>query len=256
MQSCSVVTEYLQQDAPEGSCEYLELQSCNDLETDEALPPTMTSCWRTVKEACGIIQLLYDKFCGNEIFEEVWKDSLFVQSGSLLRSLLFSIKHMGAYAAVYPAYQSFCRAALSSDKANINQIVTTWHHEHLALVAERKENMSIARRSAGLPYLILAVVSVETSQQLSSSTQVSHLFKDGVETSCRPILFYTMRKLFDFARSPLKVSDIEQNLTDVPQVHAHNMLRVLFRDSQMDCEITSWKEEGLLLCFESFQSKR
>lgn len=48
------------------------------------------------------------------------------ESGRLLRTLLTSIRHRGAFSAVYPTYVSLCARLLSSQDPELNSLPRQW----------------------------------------------------------------------------------------------------------------------------------
>lgn len=96
-------------------------------------------------------------------------------------------------------------------------------------------NVSITRRSAGLPLCILAVVGSEKSTR-------------------KPLLDKTMKRLFNIAETIPPV-DADQRI-DLPQVHAYNVLRTIFMDAKLAERVLEYAAQGFSLAISGFSSNR
>ena len=244
MQVCDAVVSYLTHEAPEGSLAYLEVVD-DDNENNFSGLSKMSTCWRTVKEVCSVLNLLFER---TVLIEQ----SLAVarQAGVLLLSLLHSLRHMGALAAVGAAFKTFCKNILKSNSESNRNMLLNWHREHLGNI-DRKTSSTITRRSAGVPYVVSAVLTAEVSQHVTGA-----LIKSNPNSTARPILTETMNQLFNLARRAITPVEVSENRMDLPQVHAHNILAVLIRDRELGVDLDGWIEEAFILAFQSTQSPR
>jgi len=96
--------------------------------------------------------------------------------------------------------------------------------------------VSITRRSAGLPYAIMAITASEPSNLTTPKT----LLPKAITT------------LIGIAQSPL-ASDYDQRL-DIPQVHAYNILRAMFRTASLSTHVLPFLADGIMLALTGFQS--
>jgi len=103
-----------------------------------------------------------------------------------------------------------------------------------------RTNVSVTRRSAGLPYTVVALLRVETAR--TSTNTVRRLAPMAVAA------------LLDVARAPLP-TDYDERL-DLPQVHAYNVLRALFRDAALAPAMLPHVPEGLELALDGYESAR
>jgi hypothetical protein len=75
------------------------------------------------------------------------------------------------------------------------------------------------------------------------------------ETSSRKsMLHLAMRKLIDIAS--VVVSPDANQTVDTPQVHAYNIMRVIFMDSKLGHEAIIFAEDGFHLAIGGFSSPR
>ncbi|KAK9692472.1 hypothetical protein K7432_014313 [Basidiobolus ranarum] len=194
----------------------------------------LSYCWRAVKEASTLLGVLLSRAPlndGNSDTLPVMSYEHVIQGGNLLRTLLTSIRHRGAFSAVYPGYIAVCSRLLTAPDSDHSAVPKTWLNENLDNILSN--SVSVTRRSAGIPLCILAIVSSEPAD----STY---------------LLNYTMKKAFKIAR---EVPSIEANQnTDLPQVHAFNILRQMFTDAKQGTKVLSYVEDGLMLAISGFSS--
>ncbi|RCH87920.1 hypothetical protein CU098_000597, partial [Rhizopus stolonifer] len=198
----------------------------DDMDQDDMTGPKhqviLSCCWRAVKEASSLLQVMirFDRLSHQDL----------IQSGMLFRHLLTHIRHRGAFSAVYPAYVSLNTRLLTSGNAELTQLPMAWLQENLdSLVSS---NISITRRSAGLPLCILAIVSSEPS--------------------AKKLLRHAMAFLIQLASDP-PPPDADQRI-DLPQVHAYNIMRTIFMDSKLGHHVLSYASQGFSLAIQGFSS--
>jgi hypothetical protein len=96
-------------------------------------------------------------------------------------------------------------------------------------------SISITRRSAGVPLCILAIVSSEANNH-------------------RVLLPWTMKTLIEIG-SQAPSEDFDQT-TDLPQVHALNILRTIFMDAKLGTKVLPYVSDGFILAIKGFSSPR
>ncbi|KAI9028199.1 putative death-receptor fusion protein-domain-containing protein [Phycomyces nitens] len=241
---CSTVMEVLSNPSPEGNIP-TSVQDMEDNDDDMIIDNVdsewsgpkyqviLSSCWRAVKEASSLLEVIISKapIITNHSKEGVITYNNLVESGSLLRSLLTTIRHRGAFSAVYPAYVSLNSRLLASPMTDIAKLPSQWLKENLDSLT--LSNISITRRSAGLPLCILGVVSSEKPNK-------------------RDLLEVAMQRLFSLA-SVEAPFDADQKI-DLPQVHAFNILRTIFMDSKLGTSVLKYASDGFSLSINGFSS--
>ncbi|CAJ0651992.1 16322_t:CDS:2, partial [Entrophospora sp. SA101] len=166
----------------------------------------LSCCWRTYA--------LVD-------YEQVRK------GGELFKNLLISIRHRGAFSAIYPEFLKVCTRLLSSNQSDFFGLPKIWLEENINAI--KTNSISITRRSAGLPYYILAIVYSESSS-----------------SNRRMLLPWVMKTLFEIGFKECRIENPNENnlivdkMVDIPQVHAFNILRILFMDSKLGTEVLSY----------------
>ncbi|CAO3590067.1 unnamed protein product [Absidia cylindrospora] len=244
---CDSVMDVLTNQSPEGNvpATFKEMEEAiDDLVGEESDNMDLVSgpkhqiilscCWRAVKEASSLLEVVIAKTPIAKSAKD--KNALLTftdleKSGGLLRSLLTSIRHRGAFSAVYPTYVSLCARLLSSQHPELNSLPHEWLKENLSSLTS--SNISITRRSAGLPLCILAIVSSEpiTKKELLGRTFQQLLSLAGEEPP----------------------ADADQRI-DLPQVHAYNIMRTIFMDSKLGTRVLEYASDGFSLAINGFSS--
>ncbi|KAK9727349.1 hypothetical protein K7432_001927 [Basidiobolus ranarum] len=243
---CSTVLDVLSNPSPEGNmpASFQEIEGAiddviqhTDQDDVESIGPKhqviLSYCWRAVKEASTLLGVLLSRVPvndGSKIPAIMEYDHL-VEGGNLLRNLLTSIRHRGAFSAVYPAYISVCSRLLTASNSEHSAVPKAWLDENLDSILSN--SVSITRRSAGLPLCILAIVSSEPADS-------THL------------LNYTMKHVLKIAHEAPS-PDANQN-NDLPQVHAFNILRTMFSDAKQGTNVLSYVEDSFMLAISGFSS--
>ncbi|KAI8609725.1 putative death-receptor fusion protein-domain-containing protein [Chytriomyces sp. MP71] len=191
-------------------------------------------CFRTVKEACSALQVVLCKPPlpreGNEV--QFVKLDTIVAAGDWLRLLLTSIRHFGAFSGVYTCFHCLCATLLCSKIPSLVTLPQGWLEEflHKAEVMD----VSITRRSGGLPLGVLGVLSANSPYRTS-------------------LLEKTMKRLFEAAKAALPL-DADTNL-DLPQVHAYNIIRRLLSDATITDLMRDYFSDCFVLCIDGLSSQ-
>lgn len=109
------------------------------------------------------------------------------QASDLFSEWLLSVRHRGAFSTIYPCYQTIAASALRSKNSDIAALPRAWLTRLLSVIDERCESTSTTRRSAGLGYVVLALVSAfppKTVEQLLRQVlcKITSLCEDSTPT--------------------------------------------------------------------------
>ncbi|RUS20928.1 hypothetical protein BC937DRAFT_94012 [Endogone sp. FLAS-F59071] len=195
----------------------------------------LSCCWRAVKEASALLGVILSRapLAVNKNESNAFLDyEDIVAGGTLFQTLLTSIRHRGAFSAVYPSYTALCSRLLSAPQALLSELPSIWLQDHMANITSN--NISVTRRSAGLPLCVLAIVSGEPANR-------------------KPLLTATMKSLVEIA-SEQPARDAYQTL-DLPQVHAFNILRTIFTDAKLRTDVLPYISDGFSLAINGFSSQ-
>ncbi|KAJ3047584.1 hypothetical protein HK097_011408 [Rhizophlyctis rosea] len=191
-------------------------------------------CFHTIKEATGVLRTILCSAplpAAKDDEQVIIRYERIVEAGNLLKVLLASIRHRGAFSAVHVCFADVCSTLLSSGKDFLADLPRLWLDDFLAQVMSL--DVSITRRSAGLPLGVLAVVSAPVPS--------------------RPVLLASaMDRLFTIGMQDVPEETNEQ--MDLPQVHAYNIIRAIFQDAEIATEVRDWMGQGFALTIKGFSS--
>ena len=148
--------------------------------------------------------------------------------GDLFADWLQRIRHRGAFTAVFPRLSRVC-AVLSIEQAT-SSMPRRWLDTHLAVIASPEPHLT-TRRSAGLPYCVMAILAGTVASPIKPS-----------------LVDVAMASLFETAEGVKSIDDA--------RVHAMNTLRVLFIERDLAASVKPHIERGFRLVFRSFASPK
>ncbi|KAJ2850414.1 hypothetical protein IWW36_001903 [Coemansia brasiliensis] len=210
----------------------------------------LSYCWRAIKEVSGLLSSVAVCPPGDDQKTQATAGSLepeqvplmdaqtLGQIGDLLHTLLTSIRHRGAFSAVHPAFTVVCKRMFGSCDAELNERVGKWLDQCLDIATICR--VSVTRRSAGWPLCLLSILTCD-------------------KLATQALLPRAMDRLFALA-SDLQLEgagdDGTNSTTDLPQVHAINMLRALLDDHALGPDIVPYIEHAFVLALTGLQSRR
>jgi len=157
-----------------------------------------------------------------------------LEVASFLMDLLAQTKHRGAFEQAYVAFTKLCECLWRSSKAELHSHPTKLLTELLENISGSKKYSSSSRsglcatrRSAGVPFIVQAIVSTEPDPS-------SLVFKDA------------MKKLIDLAN--------DDSVEGEYRVHACNILRALFRDTRLGESVSGYVESGMKVSINGFEA--
>ena len=220
----NLVKMVLQHDSPEG---YLldEFESKYTAEQEamygKGTQVISSYAWRSVKESTSMIDSMLT------VKNSPITDHNIMQVGPLLLEQLATIRHRGAFSAVYPTFISCC--TFCKTREALKSIPEKWLHENLNLIQTRSKY--ITRRSAGIPYLLTAILSSDKKR-------------------VKP----TFYQLMEVAQSPVNALDSDMNNVNLPQVNAFNCIKKIFIDVALSEESILYVDDAFALALNSFSS--
>lgn len=190
----------------------------------------LVCCWRTMKE----VSMLLGHLChsmplccplthpdGRGVITEDQVEGV----GMYFRKQLLQSRHRGAFELAYVGFVRLTEMLCRSGSAKLQQLPAHWMKEVLEEVksSDPSSKLCATRRSAGIPFYIQALLSSEP------------------KSSCG-LLKMTMRSLMALA---MPCNNETSDSSSVPQVHALNILRALFRDTRLGENIVPFVSEGM-----------
>ncbi|XP_041793146.1 thyroid adenoma-associated protein homolog isoform X2 [Chelmon rostratus] len=171
----------------------------------------LTCCWVSLKEIGIFLGSLVEKILTESKPSNclLTKEDLMTAS-KVFKNILLKCRHWGAVEGCCLGFTKFCASLLSSSDSEFRDIPVHMLKQGLQVV-QSPRSTSVTRRAAGLPMLILCVVSA------------------GEASKTKQLLAHSMQTLLETARTPLP-EDWDQTL-DLPQVCAVHTLQALVRGS-------------------------
>ncbi|XP_062827467.1 tRNA (32-2'-O)-methyltransferase regulator THADA isoform X2 [Anolis carolinensis] len=205
-----------------------EQQTC-----DVTAQMVLVCCWRSMKE----ISLLLGKLCqllpleafpGSHalITVELVKDI-----GEYFKHHLLKSRHRGAFELAYAGFVKLTEVLSRCNNENMHKLPQQWLHNVLEEIKSSNPSSKLCatRRSAGIPFYIQALLASEPKS------------KTG-------LLKMTMQELIPLA------SPSDTPPTTIPQVHALNILRALFKDTRLGENIIPYVADGMRAAILGFMS--
>lgn len=238
-----IVSPIVNSSSPEGHLPMDFNESSSVLKSNStsspALHPKVTAqmvllcSWRTVKEVSLLLGKLSD-CCPilpdtNGLLSE--EDVLAI--GVHLTTLLEETKHRGAFEQAYVGFSLLAARLWRHPKKTLQELPKLWLNELINAIQSNERSSSklcATRRSAGVPFLVQALVSAEL--QTVGSPQ-------SLQT--------TMSQLLTCAAN--KDSHVEC------RTHALNILRALYRHAPLAEHIASYISEGVMVAVSGFKGK-
>ncbi|KAM4746045.1 tRNA (32-2'-O)-methyltransferase regulator THADA isoform 2-T2 [Anableps anableps] len=194
----------------------MDEEECVLLSEEHSL--VLTCCWVSLKETGIFLGSLVEK-----VLKEYKRDSAclltkpdLMRASEVFKNILLKCRHWGAVEGCCLGFTKFCTTLLSSSDPDLKDIPAQMLKDGLQVV-QCPRSTSVTRRAAGLPMLILCVLS---SEEVSKA---------------RPLLALSMQTLLDTARSPLD-ENWDQTL-DLPQVCAVHTLQALVRGAGLGAAV-------------------
>ncbi|KAH3668201.1 hypothetical protein OGAPHI_001955 [Ogataea philodendri] len=207
-----ITKDVLKNDSPEGNLPEEVEEYRVDLEAQygKASQVVYNYCWRALKESSNLLEVLILKY-------SIEQDVLSV-IGEQLMEQLATVRHKGAFTSVFPTFVACCKKYKKTDM---------WLQQTLSLV--ETGTSSITRRSAGIPFLITAMLRSNPN-----------------------FIASTMDKLVEIAQLPI---DPEAATSiNIPQVNAINSVKAIIVDSSLSKDSADYVGQALQLSLDRFGS--
>ncbi|RDW59572.1 hypothetical protein BP6252_12659 [Coleophoma cylindrospora] len=219
------IKDVLCNDSPEGHLPQ-DLDDVDDIDTKDVL----SYSFRATHD--NLMRTMIGKI------KSQWQDGspilpagLFADIGNLTFNQLASLRHRGAFSTVSLTFSRCCQLALhqSQEEKEAINLLEQWYQGALGCIYEQ---VSTTRRSAGIPALLTGILSANTS---------TPSFED------------VMAELKDLAKQNVKLSETDE--TNLPQVHAMNCLKEIFKSSALGKRAESHIADCLQLAADSLSSE-
>ncbi|GAA5902144.1 hypothetical protein JCM8208_002487 [Rhodotorula glutinis] len=191
----------------------------------------LSACWRAMKEAGELLEtiLRIPSELDTASFRQVWSYDEIRAIGELFGTWLRLARHRGTVANLHPCYTRSAAALLAAGKEwpEVGKLPEQWLNQHLEDIVSAR--ISITRRSAALPFIILGLLLT-------------------ILPSSRPTFDSAFSRLFEIAESTTP------DITDSSRVHAMNTIRTVFLDAKGGLAAAPYVERGFLVSISLFWS--
>ncbi|CAO1612581.1 unnamed protein product [Jaminaea pallidilutea] len=195
--------------------------------------------WRGMKEAAALLGVLVATPLRYKSSEAgmVWTCPELEAVGGRFTEWMTAIRHRGAFSTVYPA---FCNAATAlvgcQEWSEVQTLPQRWLDDFIHMIVGREQAISTTRRSAGIGYAVLALVTAISDRNDTSGA-----------------LGRTIASLSQAADDCLGCADDDQSAI-AAHIHCINIIRVLVLDKSLAEAMTHHVDALLSLAMRRFQS--
>lgn len=189
---------------------------------DDGLDHTnlLSGCWRATREAAELLSAVITTPLTAAKAQTIWSREEVDHAGLTFLTWMHEIRHRGTFSKIAPALGLVVEAAKSSYPG----LVDSWVEHEMGVVAQG--NLSTLRRSAALPYSILALVSNDKKLLDSAIEQLIEMARLGVASS------------------------------DTTKVHAMNTLKIVLLDAKQTKLFPIYFERTLMVALAAFGSSK
>ncbi|XP_074060882.1 tRNA (32-2'-O)-methyltransferase regulator THADA isoform X2 [Macrotis lagotis] len=207
-----------------------EGQSC-----DVTAQAVLVCCWRSMKEVSLLLGMLCQLIPLQSVPEA--PDGLVTVEqvkniGDYFKQHLLQSRHRGAFELAYTGFVKLTQVLTRCPSEGLQRLPEQWLREVLEEVksSDPSSKLCATRRSAGIPFYIQALLASEPKKGRMD------------------LLKITMKELISLA---VPSGDSQSS---VPQVHALNILRALFRDTRLGENIIPYVADGIQAAILGFTS--
>ncbi|XP_036143447.1 thyroid adenoma-associated protein isoform X3 [Monomorium pharaonis] len=258
----------------------LNLDDESSPEKNIITPQMVLLCsWRTVKEVSQLFGIFATKAsiqtadCLDGLLTEEQIEHIMKH----LVSLLCETKHRGAFEQAYVGFHQLCTRLWRLTNTNLNALPMHWLHDILVGITGLMPGytkLCATRRSAGVPFMIQAVLSSEPKIHTNSEVSAFHsvmkillqfsqlestinLWQQVKSIMYRNTIFTKyehLAKPIIENRNEYQYKEIKLDMTEI-KTHSMNILRALFRHSQLGDMVKNYIADGLMVAFRNYESR-
>jgi hypothetical protein len=243
----------------------------NDVMFDgEPLRLVSSLCWITVKEAARCLSSLLDVAPLDVGAESLLTPAEVRMIGAAQVRIILHCQHKGGMERSYAAFVALCTRALSSTSMALYALPIGWLRGVLNFVRKPNRSLYHTRRSAGLPFIICAVLVAE--RQALDRSAASHLLPatvrallsaaagngggDDAANDGLPAVAAEHDSSSDVVSllADTTAADVEYSAISVTQVHALNVVRALLRERSLTESMTPLTASAFEVVLDAFVS--
>ncbi|XP_062346348.1 tRNA (32-2'-O)-methyltransferase regulator THADA [Cinclus cinclus] len=213
----------------------MEMRGKDGQACDVTAQMVLVCCWRSMKEVSLLLGTLC-KLLPSQTTSEPSDGLITVEQvkniGDYFKHHLLQSRHRGAFELAYAGFVQLTEMLSRCNSESLHKMPEHW----LSCVLEEikscdpSSTLCATRRSAGIPFYIQALLASEPKKSKTD------------------LLKRTMKELISLA------APLNESLSVIPQVHALNILRALYRDTRLGENIMPYVADGIKASILGFMS--
>ncbi|XP_023778513.1 thyroid adenoma-associated protein isoform X1 [Cyanistes caeruleus] len=194
----------------------------------------LVCCWRSMKEVSLLLGTLC-KLLPSQTTSEPSDGLITVEQvkniGDYFKHHLLQSRHRGAFELAYAGFVQLTEMLSRCNNESLHKMPEHWLNCVLEEIksCDHSSTLCATRRSAGIPFYIQALLASEPKNRTD-------------------LLKMTMKELISLA------APLSESLSVIPQVHALNILRALYRDTRLGENIMPYVADGIKASILGFTS--
>ncbi|XP_031564111.1 thyroid adenoma-associated protein homolog [Actinia tenebrosa] len=198
----------------------------------------MSCCFLSIKFGCQLLSNIVEKVSssGSEDsrFASLLPSSDLTAIGEIFIKIFTHCRLTGILLSCKVSLTIVSRRLSESSIECVYSLPRQWIRNVIDSISGQGAASSVTRRSAGLPVLVVNILASESPNKRQQSVK------------------YCLDKLLNVAFKP--IPEVVDQTTDLPQVHAMNILRLLYQDTALGNDVLCYTEQGLVLAVQGFAS--
>ncbi|CAH1983277.1 unnamed protein product [Acanthoscelides obtectus] len=124
---------------------------------------TLVYAWRTMKEMTLLLAEMVEQTVKLEDQQRMLDETMLIKIGEFFINVFIESKHRGVYEQAFVGFRMICGSFWRSSNPKLNTLPKVWLQDALDLCSgeSKNENLCVTRRSAGVPFLVTALLSSE-----------------------------------------------------------------------------------------------
>lgn len=184
--------------------------------------------WRSIKEVSLLLGYFVQVLPLPPLTEAVINSNVIENIGEYFVSVLGETKHRGAFEQTYVGFLKVCETLWLCKDVHLNCLPRTWVQNILRDIESEEDRFCATRRSAGIPFIIQAVLSKEP------------------DTRGNTCLKETVSRLLEYAQ--------HQRHGVSTRLHSFNILRAVYRDAKLGDVVIPYVSAGVMAAIDGFNS--
>ncbi|KAK1423318.1 hypothetical protein QVD17_18616 [Tagetes erecta] len=179
--------------------------------------------------------------------------------GTNFLEVLMKMKHNGAIDKTRAGFTALCNRLLCSDNARLSKLPESWMEQLMERTVAKEQTVDdLLRRSAGIPAAFIAFFLSEPEG--TPKRLLPRALRWLIDVANKSMMYQNETKTIASRNGTELNGDIKVNskIRDVgviPTVHAFNVLRVAFNDTNLATDTSGFAAEAMIVAIRSFSSQ-